>query len=491
MFNWLQIITLTPSLLTDNTADCERLRQGLHKKLQIDFIHIDLSLLKKIPFYIRQWDYQVACLVFRDANQWVLVELFDPLHLPAIIGLAIDLGTTRISLRLIDLITTHQCGELTFNNPQISIGADILTRLHFAKDAQGLEKLNHLLIDSLNMGVQSLCLQNQLTREDIFLVTLAGNTSMTHLFLGLPPDFIIQEPYIPAINAPDIIKTSTLGLKFNPQAHIFIFPNIGSYFGGDLLAGILFSGMYKQEETAILVDVGTNAEVVAGNCNWMAACAGAAGPALESGAASMGMMAAPGVIDRVKVNPDGELILHTISDKTPIGICGSGLIDLTAQLFLAGMLDIRGQLVEDDTLLLTDKLSISQIEFNSLIRSKAAMFTILETLTLAVGLKFSEIDCFYVAGTFGVFINPQSAITIGMLPDLPLDVYQPLGNSSLEGAVMFLTSYEHAPAIAKIRDNITYLELNVNQDFMNRFSAAKFLPHTTAERFPSVKIPKA
>ncbi len=354
----------------------------------------------------------------------------------------------------------------------------------------------------------ALCASHGFAATDVFLMAIAGNTAMTHLFMGLNPRWIIREPYIPVINRPGTHRASELGLCMNPCARVFVFPNIGSYFGGDLIAGILYSGLNKQEETAILVDVGTNAEVVLGNKNWMIACAGAAGPALEGGAARMGMMAGPGVIDRVTINPDTlQMDIHAIENLPPVGICGSGLIDLAAQLFLCGMLDIRGKFVasvygsrlkeidglkhfvvvnREDSATGRD-LSISQADIDSLIRSKAAMYTILETLTASVGMAPRELTRFYVAGTFGSFINPVSAISIGMIPDLPLNCYQTLGNSSLGGAARILESRELFEEVDRIQGSITYLELNVNQDFMNRFSAAKFLPHTDPSLFPSVK----
>ncbi|MBU4000888.1 MAG: DUF4445 domain-containing protein, partial [Proteobacteria bacterium] len=345
---------------------------------------------------------------------------------------------------------------------------------------------------------------------DIYALSLAGNTTMTHLFMGLDPHWIIREPYIPVMNRMGLYLAEDLGIHIHPRARAIIFPNVGSYFGGDLMAGILYSGLNRREETAILVDVGTNAEVVVGNKNWMIACAGAAGPALEGGMSRMGMMAGPGVIDRVEIDPANlGFRFHTINDQRPRGICGSGVIDLAAQLFQKGMMDIRGRLVparcgnrlveENDMRHLvvvsaedsaTGKdLRVSQADLDSLIRSKAAMYSILETITMAVGLNFNDLTTFYVAGTFGSFINPASAITIGMIPDLPLERYESIGNSSLEGATMILTGKGGLQEMDEIRNGITYMELNVNQDFMNRFSAAKFLPHTDPFRFPSVLKP--
>jgi uncharacterized 2Fe-2S/4Fe-4S cluster protein (DUF4445 family) len=267
--------------------------------------------------------------------------------------------------------------------------------------------------------------------------------------------------------------------------------------------------MTRQSEPSILVDVGTNAEVVIGNRYWLMACAGAAGPALEGGVAHMGMMAGPGVIDQVRIDPrSGEFILSTIDNHPPVGICGSGLIDLVSELFLAGMIDIRGKYVEVNCgrrlieidgikhLIIVstegsgtgEALTLSQPDIDALMRSKAAMYTILTTVAGTVGIHLSETRRFYISGTFGSYIDPRSAITIGMLPDLPLETYLPLGNTSLEGASMALLSFQDKEKIYRIRDQITYLELNVNQEFMNLFSAAKFIPHTDRNLFPTVKV---
>ncbi len=288
-----------------------------------------------------------------------------------------------------------------------------------------------------------------------------------------------------------------------------MFPNVGSYFGGDLIAGILSSGMSHKNEVSFLIDVGTNAEVVIGNSDWMMACAGAAGPALEGGVAGMGMMAGPGVIDKVVIDPETLAFeIRTIGDLPAIGICGSGLIDLVAQLFLAGMIDLRGKFVRDRCKgRLTDiddirqvvvvypeesgtgrALCLSQPDIDALIRSKAAMYTILTTISNTVNIPLREIESFYVAGTFGTYIDPKSAIVIGMIPDRPLETYIPLGNTSLEGATMALVSSRARDEVFQIRDKITYIELNVNQEFMNLYSAAKFIPHTDRSLFPSVGI---
>ena len=506
---WVKTVRLNPPSLQDNTADTDRLISALRTELQTDLIDIDLDLLKQLPELLRKWEYKARCIVFKDRQRWLLTGITDAADSSTVAGLAVDLGTTRVVLRMVDLATGDTLAESAFDNPQDTIGPDILTRIHFAEQNGGLDRLNELIINGLNRAIPELCASINIDLQQIYMLAVAGNTTMTHLFLGLAPHRIIREPYIPVVNTAPVVSARELGVQINPRARALIFPNIGSYFGGDLIAGILYSEMHNSEKTAILVDVGTNAEVVLGNKNWLIACAGAAGPALEGGVTRMGTTAGPGVIDRISIDPaDRKFRIHTIEGKPPRGICGSGVIDLAAGLFLSGMVDIRGKflpsacgsrlkdidglqhlvVVPADQSATASVLTISQADVDSLIRSKAAMYTILETITASVGMALDDLKKFYVAGTFGAFIDPRSAITIGMLPDLPPETYRVLGNSSLGGATLALTAGGSLQEIDRIRDRITYLELNVNQDFMNRFSAAKFLPHTDLTLFPSVKV---
>jgi uncharacterized 2Fe-2S/4Fe-4S cluster protein (DUF4445 family) len=470
------------------------------------FIEIPLPLLQHLPQRLRAADYQVDCLLIEDRGHWVLPQVVAAEAGAPLLGLAVDLGTTRIAAGLIDLRTGKTMAEAAEDNPQLTIGPDVLMRIHHSQKDGGREYLQRLAVEGINRAVKTLCTQAALPPESIVLMTVAGNTAMTHLLLGLESRWLIREPYIPAANQPGMIRARDLGVEIHGRARVLVFPNVGSYFGGDLVAGILFAGLHRREETAILVDVGTNAEVVLGNRDWMIACAGAAGPALEGGMSRMGMMAGPGVIDRVRIDAEGALDLGTIGGETPRGICGSGVVDLAAQLFRRGWVDIRGRLLPErckgrcrevgglrhldlvaaEGSATGEVLSISQADLDSLMRSKAAMYTILETLTGQVGLTPETLSTFFVAGSFGCFIDPVAAVTIGMLPDLPRERYRPLGNSSLGGAIRLLCDARTQDEIRRIQANITYLELNVNQEFMNRFSAAKFLPHTDRQRFPSV-----
>lgn len=506
---WVARVNLSSPSLNDNTADVDRLCRALQKEFDLDHLDVDLEMARSLPGLLRDNDYALRCVVFQSQGRGVLVDA-GPDN-PAIIlaGLAIDLGTTRVVIRLIDLETRRPLGETSFDNPQSQVGPDILARIHHADQPSGLAALNELILAGLNQATTELCGSCGLKTDNIHLISVAGNTAMSHLLAGLPVHWMIREPYIPAVNRFGLMSARQLGILASPWGQVLIFPNVGSYFGGDLIAGILYAGMHRRSDVALLVDVGTNAEVVLGNQDWLMACAGAAGPALEGGMSRMGTTAAPGVIDRVRIDPTSRSIdVRTIDDLSPVGICGSGVIDLAAQLFLAGMIDIRGKFVSDrcanrlhhkdgmaHLTLVPDHLSgsrealsISQADMDSLVRSKAAMYTILETLTGTMGVQLADLDTFYVAGTFGSLIDPQSAITIGMIPDLDLMCYHSLGNSSLGGAALALTHRRVPVDVITVRDRITYMELNVNQDFMNRFSAAKFIPHTDRARFPSVPL---
>ncbi len=508
---WVRSVTLTPPALGDNTADADRLTAALRSATGIPALRIDAAVLKELPENLRRWGFRATAVLFKNrAGDGVVVHLSDPDAAAPLCGLAVDLGTTRVVLRLIDLGSGQHRGETVFDNPQAAIGPDVLARIHHVEQPGGLQRLNRLIVDGINAQLRDLCRQSGVDPADIHLMSVAGNTAMTHLLLGLNPRWMIREPYIPVINRPGTIRASELGIRLHPAARVLIFPNVGSYFGGDLIAGILHADMDQREETAILVDVGTNAEVVLGNRHWMMACAGAAGPALEGGVTRMGTTAGPGVIDRITIDPDSLAVgWHTIADQPPRGICGSGVIDLAAALFRSALIDIRGKLLPErcgDRLRMIDGLGhlvvvpadrsatgrdlcITQADLDSLIRSKAAMYTILETITASVGIQQTELETFFVAGTFGTYIDPVSAITIGMIPDLPRERYRSLGNSSLGGATRVLIDAAAFDRIDRIRDGITYLELNVNQDFMNRFSAARFLPHTDTARFPSIAMP--
>jgi len=500
---------MDPPSLRDNTADVERLLRCLKRVLGEEEVSVGLHLIRRVPRLLRENQYEVQALVHeKEGRGWHLMDIYPTTEEISLYGLAVDLGTSTIVLRLMDLLRGNEVGEVSFLNPQIGAGSDILARIHHAADPRGLQELQQAVAGKMNQEIGRLCGECKVEVEQVVAASLAGNTTMTHLILGLDPYWICREPYIPVTNAPGLVKAEEAGVFIHREAPVFLFPNVGSYLGGDLIAGILACGLHRGDEVSILVDVGTNAEVVLGNRDWIVACAGAAGPALEGGVADMGMMAGPGVIDRVFRDPgSGQFRLRTIESRPPVGICGSGLIDLVAQLFLAGMIDARGKLVPEkcgERLREMDgvaefvlvpapdsgsgqDLCLAQTDLDALVRSKAAMYTILTTVLQMVHLTPKDIRNFYVAGTFGSYIHPPSAVTLGMIPDLPLETYRPLGNTSLAGASRALVSSVARKEAGIIRNRVTYVELNVNQEFMGLFNAARFIPHTDRGLFPTVK----
>jgi uncharacterized 2Fe-2S/4Fe-4S cluster protein (DUF4445 family) len=503
-------LELPPPSLNDNTGDLDRLTRALGTKgfspLQIAPIRIN-----QLVGRIREYELRVKAVLGYTSCHWELIELLPMSQDVPPLGLALDLGTSRLAFYLVDLAGGEILEEVSVPNPQIPYGEDILARILFSRDEKNRRELQDLLRRTFNETAEALLKARGGSPRDVYAVAIAGNTTMSHFLLGLDATNICKEPYIPAVNRFPFYHGRDLGFSVHPEALVYIFPNVGSYFGGDLIAGILASGMHRSDETSILVDVGTNAEVVLGNRDWLIACAGAAGPALEGGVVERGMMASPGAIDRVRIDPDSlNPTFHVMGEVKPVGICGSGLIDMMAEMFMAGILTIQGKInrkIDSPRIVSTPDgpayilalgsetsdhkdLMVTEIDIGIFLKSKAAMYTILTVIARKVGLSFSDLKHFYVAGTFGNYIDPSMAIRIGMIPDLPLSTYHGLGNTAGRGAVMLLLDRSLLNDIERVCGQITYVELNVNMELMNEFRGALFLPHTDPKLFPSVRIPE-
>ncbi len=497
------LLELPSPSLDDQRADEARVRQELTRHLGEPPL-FTLSALRILPEVLRPAFRLKARLGFDGFHWWVLDFLRSDEDLP-LLGLGIDLGSTGVVLYLYDFRKAEVIRKHSFKNPQIAYGEDILTRLHYADKPERRRELHQITLKTLAREVRSLL--GRLPRRSLLYYAICGNTTMSHFFLNLETRHLYREPYIPAVSWVDTLKARELGLPGHEEAFLFVFPNRGSYFGGDLLAGILASGMHRREEISILIDVGTNAEVVVGNKDFLLATAGAAGPALEGGILRCGMQAAPGAIERVRIDPQSlEIQIKTIGDEKPRGICGSGVIDLLAQMFVAGLIDQRGKFVPERlperfrevegelafVLVLEDEsahgkpIYVTEGEMKSVIRSKGAMYTILTVLCQSVGLSFEDISHFFIAGSFGNYIDPEMAVTIGMLPDVPLDRFVPLGNAAGKGTVVFLKEASSFEELKRILENLTYLEMNVRTEFMNLLTGALFLPHTDLSLFPNV-----
>lgn len=496
--------------LNDNTGDLDRLTREL-KQRGFAPLQVHPSNMRNLSQRMRQEEFRVTALLGYSQCHWELMDVYPGSWEDPLLAFAVDLGTSSLAFFLIDLRKREVLEETSVENPQVPHGEDILTRILFAREERNRETLQKLLVNTFNHTMLSLLERRGYSPRNVCAMTVAGNTTMSHFLLGLDPANICKEPYIPAANRFPFYHARDLSLEIHPHALVYIFPNVGSYFGGDLIAGILAAGLHRSEELSILVDVGTNAEVVLGNRDWLIACAGAAGPALEGGVVERGMMAAPGAIDRVRIDPETlKATYHVMGEGKPKGLCGSGLIDLIAEMFMAGILTIQGKIntgIRSERITTTPEgpayileygeesadgrdLVISDIDIGIFLKSKAAMYTILTVITRKVGLNLEDLKTFYVAGTFGNYIDPRMAIRIGMIPDIPVERYHGLGNTAGRGAAMLLLDRSLLHDIEEVCDRITYVELNVNMELMNEFRGALFLPHTDPKLFPTVVIPE-
>lgn len=387
-------------------------------------------------------------------------------------------------------------------------GEDVISRIVYARREGGLTRLHELVIGTINNLLQELAGRNKIDVTDINEVTLAGNTTMTHLFLGLDPRYIREEPYIPTVSVPPRGSAGRLGLNTNPHASVYCMPSVGSYVGGDVAAGVLSSGLFLTDRLTLFIDVGTNGEMVLGNRDWLISCACSAGPAFEGGGVRDGMRATTGAIEDVWINRKTyESSYSTIGGRSALGICGSGLIDLLGELFVAGVIDKSGHI---DRTLATPRVRegthglefvvawaretgrdhdivITESDIDNLIRAKAAIYAGFSVLCRSVGVDLADVEQVMIGGAFGQYINVEKAIDIGLLPDLPWERFKYLGNTSALGAYTALVCTDMRHEVVEISMRMTYLELSADNSFMDEYTSALFLPHTDLDAFPSVK----
>ncbi|WP_449240583.1 ASKHA domain-containing protein [Desulfoscipio gibsoniae] len=483
-----------PSLL-NNQADVDRLLGTLENRYS--GLSVPLLLMNKVSEVLRNANWRVTATVARSGHAWQLVDIEPGDTTNRHLGLAVDLGTTTVVGYLVDMVTGKVLDMAADFNGQAAYGADILTRIYLAGTTSGRKQLQQAVVDTLNGIIGRLAQKQDFYGGAISAVTVGANSTMVHLLLGVDPSRICMAPYIPVVNLPGYISASAIGLAVNPRAPIYCLPSVGSYVGGDIVAGILASGLHKKPELALFVDIGTNGEIVLGNNEWLVACAGAAGPALEGGVARDGMRAEPGAVYQVRIDPDTRQVHYrTIDGRKAVGICGSGLVDCLAELMLAGVIDRAGKFRGADKSFVvvpaadsaTGKdITFTQTDINNIMRTKGAVNAALEVLLEGVGSRMNDISTFYAAGAFGQYLDLESAITIGFYPDLPRERMIRLGNSSGEGAKLVLLSEESRLEAEEIARNITYFELNANEAFMNKFVGSKFLPHTNLDYYPTVK----
>jgi uncharacterized 2Fe-2S/4Fe-4S cluster protein (DUF4445 family) len=535
-------LTLPAPSLEDNISDLERIKKGLVEQKILN-ARPGIYLLRNVPKILRDNYWDVAVTVFDMDGQSEIVYIDSKETSNKHFGLAIDIGTTTVVVSLLDLNSGETIATKSNYNKQIVCGEDVLARINFAEEEGGLTKLNKLIIETINFLIEQLTLDDEICRrgieygtckEDITSIVAAGNTTMSHLFLTLDPEHIRLEPYIPTANLIPISKAKDLGLEVNPEAPVFCMPCRSSYVGGDITADILASGLNKKDELSLLIDVGTNGEAVIGNKEWLVSCSCSAGPAFEGGEVQHGMRAAIGAIENIALNvqpresgvgKDIKVFYKTIGDVKPKGICGSGLIDLLAELFLHGIIDKSGnindvisprirdgaegkefvvvwaeetslgrdviaQRKEDGEIVMKEAdgkdIVVTEADIKNIIRTKGAVYASCSVLLKSTNHSFDDLDKIYIAGGFGNYIDLKKAILLGLFPDVPLEKYEFIGNGSLGGARLALLSRKKREEAEKIYRMMTYIELSVNNLFYNEFTSALFLPHTDINLFPSV-----
>lgn len=488
-------IELDPPGLSNNQADVDRLLAALAHRYHHPTVPLDL--MNKVGEVLRRADWRVTVTVADFGNHRQIIDIEPGNMAERHFGLAVDLGTTTVVGYLVDLNSGKILGSAADYNGQISYGEDILTRIYKASVPEGGKQLKNAVVNTLNNIIYRLVREFKIKDLEISAVTVGANTTMVHLLLGLDPSRICMEPYIPVVNLPGCVSSSEVGLAVNPKAPLYCLPGVGSYVGGDVIGGILASGMHRKPELALFIDIGTNGEMVLGNSEWLVACAGAAGPALEGAVAHDGMRAEPGAVYQVRIDAEtGKAVYRTIGGQQAVGICGSGLVDCLAELFLAGIIDRSGKFRENKKEFIvvpasesaTGKdITFTQTDIDNIIRTKSAVNTALEVLLEGVGCQLADMETFYAAGAFGQYLDPESAITIGLYPDLPRERIIRLGNSSGEGARLVLISGDSRREAEKIARDITYFELNASEVFMNKFVGSKFLPHTNLDYYPTVR----
>lgn len=518
-------VELPPPTLEDNTGDLSRLLRGLRQRYNLHNISADFGVVKKLARVLRDSDWKVTVTTLITAakprtKEWrrprvINIELGDTREKHY--SLAFDIGTTTICGQLLDLNQGKVIAESIDYNGQISYGEDVITRIAYCQKRGGLKKLQQAVVTTINGIIRELVTQSQVKVEYIGHIMLAGNTTMTQILLGLDPKYIRLAPYTPVANFFPPVRANSLGIKVGKQVYLFTFPSVASYVGGDIVSGIVGAGVYQRKNLTFYMDIGTNGEIVVGNSDWMVTASCSAGPAFEGGGIRHGIVASEGAIEGVDINPSNfEPLISTIGETKPKGICGSGLINIVAGLLEAGVISQNGKINADlptkrirkgtdgyeyvlawapETQIGKD-IVITEVDIDNLTRAKAAMYAGCQTLVKSVGLTCSSLEQVIIAGAFGSNIDIEKAITIGLLPDLPLDRFTFIGNGSLLGARLTCFSRDLLDDARRVANMMTNFELSENADFMNNYVAALFLPHTNSKEFPSVsktlaKLPKS
>ena len=505
-------LRLPKPTLEDKTDDWSRLQKELHR-MGYHAVDASLGVLRRLGPALREGDWTVTVTLDTpapDASRPArLIEILPGPAVPELPlwGAAIDVGTTTVTVWLVDLSTGEVRAQVAEYNAQIARGEDVISRILYASKRDGRDELRRLGLETINILIEQACGRVGADPGRIVKAAIAGNSTMIHLLLGIPADSIRLAPFITAVNQIPPLRGGDIGLRIHPEGLVDCLPGVASYVGSDITAGILASGIDDSEEVSLFIDVGTNGEIALGSRDWLVACACSAGPAFEGAGVMDGMRATKGAIEEVWVNSQSfEPTFRVIGGTKPRGLCGSGLISLLAELFLTGGLDKAGNL---NTHLPTPRLrqgshgdeyvvawahetahgqdiALTRPDIDNLLRAKAAIYAGFTVLAGAVGFPLEGVAKVLIGGAFGKYINVEKAVEIGLLPDLPWDRFHFLGNTSVKGAYLALLDQRSRTKLANIAARMTYIELSSDNSFYEAFTSALFLPHTDLTRFPSV-----
>lgn len=504
-----------PPSAEDNMSDFERIVRTLKVNHDISPVTATLEVLRDLPPRARENDWKMSASVLVEHVPDCHVTMYRLCDIQAghvdwpPTAIAVDIGTTSLWAELVNLETGEVLGRASRYNPQMAMGDDVISRIVFSLKKDGLGKLQAEVVKGINELIEELLQKTGLPRDSIDYMVAAGNTVMTHLFLGLNCKYLRESPYVPAVQHVGPVPAEALGLAMPKNTFVRVIPGVASYVGGDIVSGVLANGMWDSDAMTLFIDIGTNGEIVAGNRDLLMTASCSAGPAFEGGGLEHGMRAAPGAVEGVLLDPETlEPMIRTMDTKPPVGICGSGIINIISQFLRTGILNRNGKFSENHK---TDRIrsgrsgleylicaadqsgnnsdiTLSEVDLDNIIRAKGAMFSGYTCLLDKIGLSVGELDRVIIAGAFGSFINLEHAVTIGLLPDIDRDKFSFIGNSSLKGARLCAvdkTLYEKAGEIARTMTNV---ELSEDVSYMDNFMAALFFPHTRQELFPTVQF---
>ena len=500
-------LTLAEPTEDDTMPDNERLTWAIQAELGVEKVHIPFAVMVKLASTLREQNFHVTVkgeLLGDTFNCMEITSAGDK----AIVGCAIDIGTTTVSMVLVDLESGKILAKGSSGNGQIRFGADVINRIIEQGKTGGKKKLQDAIVkETLNPIIANLCRSAGISARSILRLCVGANTTMNHLFVGVDAQSVRMDPYIPSFFAWEGLLAGDLKLPANPLAPVLIAPHIGSYVGGDITAGTLASMIWDKDEMSLFIDLGTNGEIVFGNRDFMVSCACSAGPAFEGGDISCGMRATDGAIEACTIDKNTMEPTVTIvgeQGQRPVGICGSGIIDIISELYRTGIINAKGLFVREGERVGRDvhgmgryiiaradesetgrEVSINEVDIDNFIRAKGAIFSAIDTMLQSVDMTVEMIDHVYVAGGIGSGINMKNAVNIGMLPDVELEKFSYIGNSSLTGAYAMVISDQANEKCTELGANMTYLELSTYPGYMDSFVAACFIPHTDRNLFPS------